>query len=146
MRSVLSINVNVPINDETVPQASKLREWLDHNGFSDSFPVSLLGYSRKMNYHYGCKVSKSCALAETNDLYNVVDWMLRERVGSVVDYNSSVWSNNKFADEFEQLSKVKDTSRFKGRMTTSTETLDKIVSLSIELFLFFKIHCYVLMN
>ena len=129
MRSVLLINVKVPINDRTVPKDSKLRAWLDDNGFSESFPVLLLGYSRKMNYHYGCKVSKSCALAETNDLYKVVDWMLRERVGSVVNYHSSVWSNNNFAEDFEKFSKVKDTSRFKGRMTTTTETLDKIVSL-----------------
>ena len=129
MRSVLSINVKVPITDKTVPKESKLRGWLQDNGFTEYFPLSLLGYSRKMNYHFASKVSKSVALSQTNDLYKIVDWMLRERVGSVIDFHSSVWSNDNFAKEFQEFAKVKSSSRFKGRMTTTTETLDKIVSL-----------------
>ena len=129
MQSVLSINVNVPINDNTVPQECKLRSWLDDNGFTDSFPVSLIAYSRKMNYHYASKVSRSVALSKQNDLFKLVDWMLRDRIGSVVDYHSCVWCNDNFAKEFQEVAKLKPSSRFKGKMTTTTETLDKIVSV-----------------
>ena len=76
MRSVLSINVKVPITERTVPKESNLGAWLNENGFTNTFPVSLIGYSRKMNYHYAGKVSKSVELAETNGLYKLVDWML----------------------------------------------------------------------
>ena len=128
MHSVVSLNVNVPINNDTVPPASKLRLWMDANGFTHSFPLSIIYYSRRMNFHYGLKISKSVSLANENTLFQLVDWMLRKRVGSVVDYQSTVWGNTDFAKEFLKRAKVKKGSRFGGRMTTTTETIDKIVS------------------
>ena len=128
MSSVASINVNIPITDETVPPESELRKWLNENGYFTSFPVSIILYSRKMVYHHAHKMSKSLQLAKGNRLNKTINWLLLNRVGSVIDYHTSVWCNKEYINSFMTLAKKKTNSRFKGRMITTTETLDKMVS------------------
>ena len=128
MRSVVSVNVNVPINDETVPALSKLRLWLEENGYNSSFPLSIILYSRKMVSFHCLKQSKSIVLSNKNKLYSLIHWVLTDRVGSEIDYESSVWCNPKFGKDFMTLATVRESSRFNGRMYLTTETLDKIVS------------------
>lgn len=128
MKSVVSVNVNVPINDETVPPETDLRKWLQSNGYTDTFPVSIILYSRKVVYNYAKKFQSSHSLSTENDLKKLTHWLLTNRVGSEVDYLSSVWGNDNFADEFmDRADKIKN-SRFKGRQLLTTETLDKTVS------------------
>ena len=107
---------------------SKLRKWLSENRYFNSFPLSILLYSRKMIYHYAQKMSQSLKLAQNNKLNKIVYWLLTKRVGLPIDYNTSVWCNKNFATMFMKAAKQKGTSRFKGQMTTTTETLDKMVS------------------
>ena len=128
MKSVVSINVNVPINDETVPPKTPLSQWLKDNGCTVSFPVSIILYSRKVVYNFAKKLSDSKALGKEDKLSDLTDWLLTECVGSEIDYHSTVWGNENFADEFMASAEVKSSSRFNGRMMTTTETIDKTVS------------------
>ena len=128
MKSVASVNVNIPINDETVPQDTELRRWLDENGFSGTFPVSIILYSRKVVGHYLQKMKDSLDLAGMDDIHALIHWLLTKRVGSEIDYQTSVWSNKRFAREFKKKAKMFKKSRFRGRLLTTTETLDKTVS------------------
>lgn len=130
MKSVVSINVNVPINDETVPRESTLRKWLTENGFVGTFPLSIILYSRKVVHHYIKRQTTSTSLASDNDINRLAHWMLTERVGSEIDYQSSVWGNDDFAEQFLEQAESDDAKTFKGMCTRSTETLDKMVSLN----------------
>ena len=128
MKSVVSVNVNVPINDQTVPPATDLWKWLQSNGYTDTFQVSILLYSRKVVYNYAKKFQSSHSLSTQNDLNKLTHWLLTKRLGSEVDYLSSVWGNDNFADEFMDCADKIKNSRFKGRQLLTTETLDKTVS------------------
>ena len=130
MRLVVSINVNIPITDETVPPGSELRLWLEQNRYTLSFPLSIILYSRKMVSYHCLKQSKSIASSKTNKLYSLIHWILTDCVGSEIGYESSMWCNPNFGMEFMTLAKVKESSRFNGRMYLTTETLDKMVSSS----------------
>jgi hypothetical protein len=62
-------------------------------------------------------------------------WALTERVGDIVDYNTTVFENENFIELFEQKGYVRDDSRFKDRAMRTTAMYDKMVSqfgLSIQ--------------
>ena len=92
------------------------------------------------------KQSKSIVLSNKNKLYSLIHWVLTDRVGSEIDYESSVWCNPKFGKDFMTLATVRESSRFNGRMYLTTETLDKIVSSQSfnPFFQFFNKQTYIL--
>ena len=47
MQTVLSVNATIPINDRTFPsgRCSKVRQWLDLNGYKKSHPCSIILYT-----------------------------------------------------------------------------------------------------
>ena len=128
MNTVVSINVNVPIDNDTVPKSSQLHRWLKQKGFKGSFPLSVILYSRKCVMNHCKKMADSFHFGETDEITKVLHWALTDRVGSVCDYQHSVWCNSQFAQEFLKVADKKKHSRFEGRMSTQVEAYDKMVS------------------
>ena len=128
MNMVVSINVKVPISEITVPPSSKLRKWLEQNGFRDSFPLSIILYSRRCVFNHCAKMSQSQSLSAIDDVYKVMHWALVDRVGSPCDFHNQVWCNPEFAEMFMKKAAVKKNSRFQGKMMDSVESYDKTVS------------------
>ncbi len=130
MQSVISINCQVPMNEETIPdgKGSKLWVWLNKNGYTESFPCSIILYSRKHVYYICKKLAESKRFAEKDVLRKCVNWAFLNRVGSVTDYRSRIWNNESFPNLFKRYSKTYKTSRFKGAIWTSPACYDKTVS------------------
>ncbi len=130
-RSVISINVRIPINVSTFSSGpdSVLANWLECHGFTKYFPVSILIYSRAVVGSYAAKLSKSVILSGKSPLHDLIHWGLHTRVGKDEDYRSKVWNNNNFGHFFNSTAKKgKPTSTFKGRMIAATAAYEKMVS------------------
>ena len=130
MRSVISINCKIPMNDKTIPSGpnSKLWLWLVANGYTSFFPCSIILYSRKAVYSICNKMSMSHAFAKKDLTRKCVKWVLIDRVGTVTDYRSRIWNNSSFPSLFKKHSTKKKGSRFKGLLWTSPAAYDKMVS------------------
>ena len=131
MTSVLSINAKIPMSTRTIPSGpgSRLWIWLNQNGYSESFPCSIILYSRKSVQSYCEKIARTELFAERDLVRKCIKWAIVDRVKSVVDYQSRVWNNDVFPNLFRKYCKVKKGSRFKGQMWSSPAAYDKTVSI-----------------
>ena len=141
MSSVVSINAKVPMNQRTIPdgEGSKLWRWLNGNGYFDSFPCSIILYSRKHIYHYSRKMARSLQFASQDLLRKSLHWAFIERVGTVTDYRSRIWNNDNFPSLFKRHSKKMKTSRFKGLLWTAPACYDKTVRTHLAIHWFYVI-------
>ena len=132
MRTVLSINCKVPLNERTIPsgRGSKLWIWLEKNGYHKSFPCSIILYTRKTVFSYCHKMSLSHRLGEKDIVHKCMLWALIDRVNSVVDYRARVWNNPSFPTYFKNRAVKKKGSRFGGLMWATPASYDKMVSHS----------------
>ena len=139
MRSVISINCQIPIGPETIPdgEGSRLWVWLQQNGYSTSFPCSMILYSRKQVFYYCHKLARSMKLAEQDSVRMCMNWAMLSRVGAVTDYRSRVWNNSRFPSLFHMHSRKIKNSRFSGSMWTSPACYDKTVSYFLSSLLFY---------
>ena len=130
MRSVISINCQIPLNEQTVPdgKGSRLWQWLNGNGYTESFPCSMILYSRKQVYFFCKKMSLTKELSKKDMVRKCMTWALFDRVRTVTDYRSRVWNNDSFPNLFKKHSKKFKTSRFKGSLWASPACYDKTVS------------------
>ncbi len=135
--NVVSINVQVPVQAHTkrYGKNNKFYKWLRLNGYTDSFPCSFILYSRKSVGSLCAKLSQSISLGKNNKLYALLHWALVQRVGSVVDYRSSVFHNESIQTEFARdcvkpLSMRKRTGKraFKSKFVRRVAAYDRIVS------------------
>ena len=133
MRSVVSMNCQVPINEETIPdgKGSKLWVWLEMNGYKETFPCSIILYSRKQVYYICNKMAQTSVFADKELVRKCVSWAFIDRVGSVTDYRSRIWNSESYPNLFKKFSKRVKSSRFKGRMWSSPACYDKTVSLCV---------------
>ena len=130
MRSVLSINCQVPLNNKTIPSgpSSKLWIWLNQNGYFESFPCSFILYSRKAVHSYCHKLVLSNQFADKDLVRKCIKWAMIDRVKSVVDYRSRVWNNAAFPNLFKRHAKKRNGSRFRGVFWATPAGYDKTVS------------------
>ena len=130
MRSVISINCQIPMNEETISdgKGSRLWLWLLSNGYATSFPCSIILYSRKVVHHYCNKLSLSNKLAAKDTVRKCLNWAMIKRVGSVTDYRSRIWNSTTFPNLFKKHSRKIKTSRFRGLLWPSPACYDKTVS------------------
>ena len=130
MSSVVSVNVRIPMNAKTVKggKDSKLWKWLNLNGYFDSFPISMILYSRKSVHSHCMKMVSTRKLGEKDPIMELVSWAFLDRVGSQVDYHNRIWNDFGFGQNFKMIASVREKSRFGGRMLVCTEHYDKMVS------------------
>ena len=130
MKSVVSINANIPMNEKTIPSGrdSSLWKWLNANSYYESFPCSIILYSRKCCYTVARKMSQANLFASKDLLRKCVHWGLTERVGSVVDYNGRVWQNDEYPSLFTKNAIKNQHQRFKSLYWSTTAAYDKMVS------------------
>ena len=132
MNGVVAIHGTVPINDDTIANGTdggaEFRSFLAINGYTDCFPCSVILYTRRICHFYAERMGRLMRLRSKDDLHNVVLWALTERVGDVVDYNTTVFENENFVQLFEEKGYVRDDSRFKDRAMRTTAMYDKMVS------------------
>ena len=107
MKSVVSLNANVPINDITLPSnhTALIKAWLGENGYHESFPCSIILYSRSSVGSYVEKKAKMRKMAITCSLRRSVGWALMNQVGTVVDYLAMVFNSDDFVRQFEKHAK-----------------------------------------
>ena len=139
MNGVVAVHGTVPINDDTIANGTdsgaEFRSFLALNGYTDCFPCSVILYTRRIYHFYAERMGRMMRLRSKDPLHNVVLWALTERVGDIVDYNTTVFENENFIELFEQKGYVRDDSRFKDRAMRTTAMYDKMVSqfgLSIQ--------------
>ena len=132
-RSVISINVDVPMNKATMPLGfdSFFGTWLKKNGYSKSFPCSLILYSREVVGGHCEKLAQSDIVSEDCIIRKLVRFGLVDRAGEVEDYKSQLFNNNLFPDVFMKMAKLpkkEQRGNFKGLMWQRTACYDRIVS------------------
>ena len=133
MRAVLQVNVRVPMNESMIAggRTSILWKWLEHNGYYDSFPATIILYGRKSVSSICEKLSKMESFAQRDDLRRCVKWAFQDRVYDDVNFENYVWNNDNFKHEFINNCAVEESSRprsFHGQMWTTTAFYQKIVS------------------
>ena len=143
MRSVISFNCQIPMNEKTIPdgKGSRLWVWLQKNGYSTAFPCSMILYSRKHVHYYCEKVAKSLKLSKKDSVRKCLHWAMLSRVGSVTDYRSRVWNNQRFPSLFNLHSRKIKNSRFGGCIWTTPACYDKTVRCSFCLFVLLSTIC-----
>ena len=133
MECAIQVNSTIPINSKTVgkDKDSVLLRWLQSNGYVDSFPCSMILYSRKCVSSICSKMSKMNQFARKDDLRKCLKWAIVDRVDSHVNYETHVWNNDRFCTRF--LTKcyydrdIQNRS-FQGKMMRVTASYQKIVS------------------
>ena len=130
MRAVISLNCQIPMNEDTIPdgRGSRLWIWLVKNGYLTSFPCSIILYSRKHVYHYCKKILLSRQLSNKDPVRKCIHWALVNRVGSVTDYRSRIWNNTSYPNLFRKYSRKIKSSQFKGNLWASPACNDKTLS------------------
>ena len=133
MQSVVSINSMVPIDEFTLPEkhSKHLRQWCKLNGHLKSFPCSVILYSRKCVGSYAYNMSIANRMSGKCLLRKTVFWALRQRIGDLVDYRSTVWNNVDFVLRFSKEAKVRKDGCFRGKYLVRTASYDRLVSLLI---------------
>ncbi len=139
MTSVLSVNCRIPMNVATITagRTSKLWKWLDLNGYTDYFNCSIICYSRKCVGNYVDKVTSSIKLSHLDDLRRCIHWALTERVGTVVDYRSTIWNSSIFQTTFRRTKKRRTSSVFLGEYMVVPASYDKMVRLILISYILF---------
>ena len=130
MKTVVSVNATIPINSSTLRSGnrSKLSTWLEMNGYTKSFPFSMILYTRNVVSSYCQKHAMHLKFSKQDSLRKCIAWGLRDRVGTVVDYRSSVFYDPNFRSIFERNSKVYKNGRFKGKIFVTPARYTKMVS------------------
>ena len=133
MESVIQINCNIPMNEKTIVNGneSDLWDWLIGNGFRTHFPCSLILYSRKCVGAICQRVQDMEVFSNGDKLTCLLKWALMDRVGSIVDYESTVWNNDDFPNDFAKLSVCERNvsgRSFRGTMMKTVACYNKIVS------------------
>ena len=135
MRSVVSVNCQVPFNVKSLPggKGSKLWVWLKANGYTDTFPCSIILYSRVCVHRVCNKMKHAADFASKDMVRKVIDWGLTQRVGSVVDYKARVFDNDSFPSIFNiHAKRSKKKNHFKGLMLSTPAAYDKMVSVFVN--------------
>ena len=137
-QSVVSINANVKINNRTMPfgVGSYFGKWLELNGYTESFPCSVILYSRECVGGYCEKIGESERLAGKNMLNRLVKHGIVDRVCDVVDYRYQVFHNDMFCDIFRanaRYPRKTENINFKGMMWARTACYDRMVRYIILL-------------
>jgi len=139
---VLSVNVNIPINNKTFTSGTStvLHQWLAGNGYTKSFPLSFILYSRKVVGSFCKKFSTSFLIGERDLLRRLTHWALCERINKKEDYLSCIWNNKNFPKHFlnncVKGSSYKKPWTFSGKCMKVTAAYDKMVSyMSFHLFM-----------
>ena len=130
MTSVLSINCQVPLNEDTIVSGSdsQLWNWFTENGYTESFNCSIICYSRRCVGNYVHKLASSYRIAEKDSLRNCIHWALTTRVGKAIDYKSHVWNNSYFPNVFNNHKKKRVSGTFGGDYMVVPAAYDKMVS------------------
>ena len=144
-KSVLSVNVSVPMNNHTLPfgHDSYFGTWLTKNGFVDEFPCSIILYSREAVGGYCEKMALSDEFASKDIIYRLIKVGMIDRVGEVVDYRSTVFHNDLFPQIFLKKAKSPksgEDGNFQGLMWARTASYDRIVSSFFYIDLFYLIN------
>ena len=135
-QTVMSVNVQVPINKKTMPlgMETEFGKFLKVNGYLTSFPCSIILYSKECVGGYCERMGKSDELASKDILRRLVKFGLVDRVGDIVDYRNQVFFNNLFPAIFNKVAKHAKKTRnfnFEGRMWERTACYDRSVSSSV---------------
>ena len=130
MKTVVSLNATIAINPSTLRsgETSKLSTWLRVNGYTKSFPFSMILYTRNVVGSYCNKHAMHVKFSNQDRLRKCIAWGLRDRVQTVVDYRSSVFYDPNFPSIFEKYSKVFKNGRFKGKIFVTPARYTKMVS------------------
>ena len=136
MESVIQINCNIPMNNETIVgrEDSELWKWLKSNGFKTHFPCSIILYSRKCVSALCSRQSDMEIFAKTDKVKQLLKWALVDRVGSCIDYEARFWNNHAFSSDFHKLSLSESGQAdrsFSGTMMKSVACYNKVVSLFV---------------
>lgn len=138
MDSVVSINVSVPICDETFPfgtDGNLFYQWLVGNGYLDamSFPCSIIMYGRKPVGRYCLKLSLNKRLIGEDELVRkLLANALVNDMDSIVDYRSRIWNSKNYVTWFMNGGgKIRKSSIFKGKYDRVPASYDKMVSFGI---------------
>ena len=128
---VISVNVDVPINQKTFSSGGEtvLAKWLSINGYQNSFPCSIILYSRKVVNSYCQKISLSFLLGENDLLRKATHWALCDRVGKPEDYLSQIWNNVNFPHLFKQNATIYKKDTFRGKCLKRTPAYNKMVCI-----------------
>ena len=137
MQSVLQINVKIPMNEATIPggKSSVLWKWLESNSYSDSFPLTMILYGRKSVASICEKLSMMETFAKKDHLRKCVKWAFQDRVHDKVNFETYVWNNDNFKNEFLNRCSLEEGGPenrqrcFHGQMWTTTAFYQKIVSI-----------------
>ena len=129
MKTVVSVNATIPINSSTIRsgEQSKLSTWLRVNGYTKSFPFSMILYTRNVVGSFCQKHAMHVNFSNKDILRKCIAWGVRDRVSSVVDYRSSVFYDPNFRSIFEKYSKVFKNGRFKGKIFVTPARYTKMV-------------------
>ena len=125
--SVISINVQVPINEDTVPDLSFFSHWLAENNCIDSFPVSVILYGRHRNATFCRNMAKTEIYRSLDPMRAVIVNGLVDQMYTSVDYKTDVFNNVNFPKLWEKKSKKEDKSIFNGRMWKREPGFDRMV-------------------
>ena len=133
MNGVIAIHCKIPINDRTLPSthpaSSELRAFLKNNGYSSTFPCSVIVYTRKICHYHALRMSKVIKYRASCHLRDTLFWALTERVGHIVDYDHCVFENMNFSQMFHDKAEVKLKSRYTGRAMRCIAAYNKMVSV-----------------
>jgi len=128
-KSVISVNVSVPINDDTMPDGRDclFNEWLKLNGCTQSFPCSVILYGRARVGNHCHNMARTKDLAMVDPCRRLTSHALLNHMRTVVDYKHQVYHNSCFPSLWKRHATVDPTSIFSHRMWKRPGAYDKMV-------------------
>lgn len=132
-KSVISVNVKVPIDDTTFPNRdeSVLFQWLMMNGCTDHFPCSVILYGRARVGKHCQNMADSYALSKEDACRKLTAHALVSHMKTEVDYKHEVYHNPNFALEWNRHASIDKNSIFTSKMWKRAGAYDKMVSFML---------------